>query len=169
MLIIRQAEMSDLEQIVAIENCNFPPREAASESVLAERITKTADTFLVAELAGQLAGYIEGPVTDKPVITDNLFQQSQPNPQTGGYLAVTSLSVAPAFQGQGLGTALLAAFKDLAVAHKRSGITLTCHDYLISYYEMNGFSDQGLSESAHGGSVWYDLLWKNPEINVKSR
>ncbi len=50
--------------------------------------------------------------------------------------------------------------KDLAVTQEREGIILTCHDYLIPYYEMNGFSNQGLSESEHGGAVWYQMIWK---------
>ena len=41
------------------------------------------------------------------------------------FIAVTSLSVSPRFQGQGVGTALLATMKDLAIAQKRMGISLT--------------------------------------------
>ncbi|MFQ9891236.1 MAG: GNAT family N-acetyltransferase, partial [Streptococcus sp.] len=44
-------------------------------------------------------------------------------------------------------------------------ISLTCHDYLIAYYEMNGFTDEGESESNHGGSTWYNMVWENPETH----
>ena len=54
--------------------------------------------------------------------------------------------------------------KDLAIAQKRIGITLTCHENLISYYERNGFSDEGESESTHGGSSWYNMVWESPMI-----
>ena len=50
-------------------------------------------------------------------------------------------------KGKVVGTSLIAAFKDLAIAQKRQGISLTCHDYLITYYEMNGFIDEGESKS----------------------
>lgn len=97
-------------------------------------------------------------------LTDDLFQTVQANPNQSGYIAVTSLSVSKPFQKQGIGTTLLAALKDLAVAQKRLGISLTCHEHLISYYEMNGFTDEGLSSSNHGGSTWYNMVWDNPEI-----
>ena len=42
-------------------------------------------------------------------------------------------------------------------------ISLTCHDYLITYYEMNGFIDEGESKSNHGDSIWYNMVWENPE------
>ena len=47
--------------------------------------------------------------------------------------------MAPDFKGQGIGMALLATMKDLAIAQKRIGITLTCHENLISYYEKKWF------------------------------
>ena len=50
-------------------------------------------------------------------------------------------------------------------SQKRQGISLTCHDYLIAYYEMNGFTDEGESESKHGGSSWYNMVWENPETH----
>ena len=88
-----------------------------------------------------------------------------PNTSQGGFIAVTSLSISKDFKGQGIGTALIAALKDLAIAQKRQGISLTCHDYLIAYYEMNGFTDEGESESNHGGSTWYNMVWENPETH----
>lgn len=36
-------------------------------------------------------------------------------------------------------------------------------DYLITYYEMNGFIDEGESKSNHGDSIWYNMVWENPE------
>ena len=107
-----------------------------------------------------MAGYIEGPVITARYLTDDLFHKVTPNASEGGFIAVTSLSVSKEFKGQGVGTALIAALKDLAIAQKRQGISLTCHDYLIAYYEMNGFTDEGESESNHGGSSWYNLVWE---------
>lgn len=168
MLVIRHVKPEDLAEVVAIEASNFSPQEAATKEVMKERIALIPDTFLVAEIDHQVAGYIEGPVINQSFITDQLFHQTIPNQASGGYLAVTSLSVADDFKGQGLGTALIAALKDLAVAQERWGITLTCHDDLIKYYEMNGFLDYGLSQSTHGGGLWYNMLWENPENPLKS-
>ena len=98
-------------------------------------------------------------------LTDDLFHKVVPNASQGGFIAVTSLSISKDFKGQGIGTALIAALKDLSIAQKRQGISLTCHDYLIAYYEMNGFTDEGESESKHGGSSWYNMVWENPETH----
>ena len=157
---IRQVTPADLEVAYHIEITNFSPAEAASYDAIKSRIAKIPDTFLVAEIDGQVAGYIEGPVIPARHLTDDLFQTVVENPETGGYIAVTSLSVADDFQGQAVGTKLIAALKALAHEQKREGITLTCHDYLIPYYEKNGFKNDGQSQSAHGGAIWYDMVWE---------
>lgn len=154
--------MADWNVIVDIESQNFSAEEAATPEAIKERIERISDTFLVAVIDDEIAGYIEGPVVSQRYLTDDLFHKVTENPNVGGFIAVTSLSVSENFKGQGLGTALLAALKDLAVAQNRQGITLTCHDYLISYYEMNGFVDEGESESEHGGTLWYNMVWENP-------
>lgn len=162
-MIIRNVRLDDVPKIIDIESTNFSPEEAATPQAMTERAKLIADTFLVAEIDGRVAGYIEGPAIQARYITDDLFHKVVPN-KKGGFIAVTSLSVCVDFKGQGIGTALLAAMKDLAVAQNRQGITLTCHDYLIKYYEMNGFTDEGLARSNHGGSVWYNLVWENPNL-----
>jgi len=78
-----------------------------------------------------------------------------------------NLAVHPDFQRQGVGTLLLAALKETAVQQNRKGISLTCHDELIPYYEMNGFVHEGISDSTHGGAVWSDMVWENPNFKEK--
>ena len=41
---------------------NFSPEEAATPEALAERLETICDTFLIAEIDGTVACYIEGPV-----------------------------------------------------------------------------------------------------------
>ena len=41
---------------------NFSPEEAATPEALAERLETICDTFLIAEIDGTVADYIEGPV-----------------------------------------------------------------------------------------------------------
>ena len=161
---IRQADLSDWEEILAIEQLNFPAAEAASAEVLKEQI---ADTFLLAELHGQLAGYIVGPAIQARYLTDDLFSKVSANSPEGGFIAVQSLSVHPDFQRQGVGTLLIAALKETVVQEHRQGISLTCHDELIPYYEMNGFVHEGISDSTHGGGVWSDMVWENPNFKEK--
>ena len=144
-MMIRNVCLEDLQDIIDIERKNFSAEEAASLKDMKERILTIPDTFLVAEIDGKICGYVEGPAIFQRYLTDDLFHQVVSNPVDGGFIAITSLSVAPDFKGQGIGMALLATMKDLAIAQKRIGITLTCHENLISYYERNGFSDEGES------------------------
>ena len=164
---IRQAELSDWEEILAIEQLNFPAAEAASAEVLKERIERISDTFLLAELHGELAGYIVGPAVQARYLTDDLFSNVGVNPSEGGFIAVQSLSIHPDFQRQGVGTLLLAALKETAVQQNRQGISLTCHDELIPYYEMSGFVHEGISDSTHGGTIWSNMVWENPDFKEK--
>lgn len=161
-MIIRNARLEDLQDIITIERENFSAEEAASLEDMRARILTIPDTFLVAEIDGKICGYVEGPVISKRYLTDDLFCHVNQNPATGGFIAITSLSVAPDFKGQGIGMALLATMKDLAIAQKRMGISLTCHENLIPYYERNGFNDEGESESTHGGSSWFNMVWESP-------
>nr|WP_197458316.1 GNAT family N-acetyltransferase [Streptococcus sp. DD10] len=159
---IRNVQLSDWEELVRLENLNFSEEEAASPAALKERIEWIADTFLVADFHGQIAGYIVGPAIFSRHLTDDLFAKVTVNPKEGGFIAIQSLSVSPDFQGQGVGTLLLAALKERASEQNRQGINLTCHDNLLSYYEMNGFRDEGISDSVHGGTTWFDMVWENP-------
>lgn len=158
-MLIRHAQEADWQTIAAIEEDNFSLKEAATKSAIKQRTQLISDTFLVAVIDDTIVGYIEGPVIDETDISDCLFHQVSNNSPQGGYIAITSLSIASHYQQQGIGTALLAAMKDLAIAQKREGILLTCHEELIPYYEMNDFQNQGLSLSKHGQAVWYRMLW----------
>lgn len=164
---IRQADLGDWEEILAIEQLNFPAAEAASSEVLKERIEQIPDTFLLAELHGELAGYIVGPAVPARYLKDDLFSKVSANPPEGGFIVVQSLSVHSDFQRQGVGTLLLAALKETAVQEHRQGISLTCHDELIPYFEMNGFVHEGISDSTHGGTIWSNMVWQNPNFKEK--
>lgn len=161
-MIIRNACFADLDQIAQLEHLNFGSEIAMTREAFEERLQLTSDTFLVVEHDQKVIAYIEGPVVSQPVLTDDLFHQVTPNASCGGYIAITSLSVSPDYKGQGLGTTLLAAMKDLALAQGRLGLILTCEDYLVPYYRMNGFTDEGQAQSQHGGRIWYQMRWQSP-------
>mgnify|MGYP002146877470 CR=1 FL=1 len=44
-----------------------------------------------------------------------------------------------------------------ARAQGRRGLVLTCKDRLVHYYAKFGFVSEGVSESTHGGVVWYQM------------
>ena len=143
---IRQATLSDLEEMLAIEEANPSSEESLSRQSLEESIRKTADTFLVAGDENQLVGYILGEA-----------QSIHPK-----WVEIKSLIIHPDHWGQGLGTLLLAALKQVTVELNHQGILLQSPDELLSYFEMNGFVEEEMTESHYGsGSEWY-LIWENP-------
>ncbi len=143
---IRQATLSDLEEMLAIEEANPSSEESLSRQSLEESIRKTADTFLVAGDENQLVGYILGEA-----------QSIHPK-----WIEIKSLTIHPDHLGQGLGTLLLAALKQVTVELNHQGILLQSPDELLSYFEMNGFVEEEVIESHYGsGSEWY-LIWANP-------
>ncbi|KXT84736.1 putative arylalkylamine n-acetyltransferase [Streptococcus sp. DD11] len=163
-MIIRRAELADLDAIYAIELENFSPEEAVSRESLSAHIQTLSTTFLVAEKDGKLLGYLEGPVRPERYLKDVSFTEEIEDygHLEGGFISLTSLSVSKEAQGLGVGRLLLEAMKDIARKEERHGINLTCHDYLTAYYEKHGFVNEGLSASVYADEIWYDMVWENP-------
>ena len=76
----------------------------------------------------------------------------------GGYLSVLGLVVAKDFQHQGIAGQLLNDFENIARQHACFGVTLTCRDTLVSFYESHGYINEGLSDSTHANVAWYNLV-----------
>lgn len=143
---IRQATLSDLEEMLAIEEANPSLEEVFSRQSLEESIRKTAGTFLVAGDENQLLGYVLGEA-------QSIHSK---------WIEVKSLTIHPDHWGQGLGTLLLAALKQVTVELNHQGILLQSPDELLSYFEMNGFVEEEVTDSHYcSGSEWY-LIWANP-------
>lgn len=162
-MIIRPARLDDLERILEIEFENFSIEEAIPRSVFEAHLKKIETSFLVAEKEGEILGYIEGPVVPHRHLQDQSFTKEIEDytHQKGGYISVTCLSIAKKAQSLGLGRKLLTALKEVAFKYERKGINLTCHDYLIEYYEKHGFVNEGRSKSQFAGEEWYDMVWVN--------
>ena len=147
---IRQATLSDLEEMLAIEEANFSAEETLSRQSLEESIRKSAGTFLVAGDENQLLSYVLGALV------------SETHTHTNGSLEIKRLAIHPDHRGQGLGTLLLAALKQVTVELDYQGILLQSPDELLSYFEMNGFVEEEVTGSqCDSGSEWY-LIWANP-------
>lgn len=158
---IRFANYLDLEQVVRLEQENFSPEEQISEVVLENYLLHLHHTCLVMEQDGVVAGYLLASPSSSATVTDEIFHLDSGHLPRGEYLSIASLSVSATFQGQGVGTLLLAAIKEVALAKGVKGVALTCKETLINYYELNQFEDKGMSQSQFGGKEWYDMFWKS--------
>lgn len=147
---IRQAALSDLDEMLAIEEANFSSEEAVSRQSLEECIRKSAGTFLVARDENQLVGYVLGALV------------SETHTQVLLNLEIKRLTIHPDHCGQGLGTLLLASLKQVAVEGGVKCLRLTCPDDFLSYFEMNGFVEEEVPESQYASSSEWNLTWVNP-------
>ena len=48
--------------------------------------------------------------------------------------------------------------KEAAAEESRQGISLTCVENLIPYYERYGFVSKGISDSQLAGETWYNMV-----------
>jgi ribosomal protein S18 acetylase RimI-like enzyme len=158
MISLRNVRSTDLEHIILIENEGFSIEEAATKEALVKRIQLIPDTFIVAEKEGKILGYINGPIIDKLYITDDLFEKIKVNPKSGGYQSVLGLAVSNQARNQGIAKILINKMEELVEENERGGITLTCKQDLVSFYEKFGFVNHGMSESQHGGIRWYNMV-----------
>lgn len=163
---IRKVKKEDLEQIYQVESICFPAAEAARKQSLKERIDTFPDSFLVAEADGRIIGFINGAVTDSPVIRDEMFEDSSLHQEDGSYQSIFGLDVHPDYRGQGIAADLMQHLMGQAKKQNKAGLILTCKETLISFYEQFGYRSMGISESVHGGAVWYDMIL---EFNKKKR
>ena len=147
---IRQATLSDLDEILAIEEANPSSEEAVSRQSLEECIRKSAGTFLVARDENQLVGYVLGALVSRSYT------------QTSGNLEIKRVAIHPDHRGQGLGTLLLATLKQVAVEEGVKCLRLTCPDDFLSYFEMNGFVEEEVPEALYASSSEWNLIWVNP-------
>ena len=147
---IRQATLSDLDEMLAIEEANFSSEEAVSRQFLEESIRKSAGTFLVAKDENQLVGYVLG------------AEVSETHTQALLNLEIKRISIHTDHRGQGLGTLLLASLKQAAVEGGVRCLRLTCPDDFLSYFEMNGFIEEEVPEAQYASSSEWNLIWVNP-------
>lgn len=159
-LIIRPSQVEDVEKIAVIEEKCFPAAEAASLKSFVERFITFPECFFVAELQGKVVGYINGCVTDKPELPDELYHNAALHEPDGPWQTVFGIAVLPEFQHQGIAMAMMNYFKETVKERGKEGIVLTCKDHKRGFYENLGFCCRGISESSHGGAKWNDMVLK---------
>ena len=146
---IENAKVTDLSALMRIERAGFTPAEAADEASMAQRIEVINDTFLVARGDhDEVLGFIVGPVVSQRYLTDDLFEQVE----------IDGIQIHAEGSCGGLGSKLLKQLIENAKSAQRVGVTLTCLSRLVPFYELNGFTDEGLSDSTHGGETWHNMV-----------
>lgn len=154
---IRTATMADLSALTAVEAACFPVAEAATEADFAARLRVYPNHFWLLEQDGEVVSFVNGMVTDEPTIRDEMYANASLHREDGAWQAIFGVNTLPDYRRRGLAGQLLTAAAEDARTAGRRGCILTCKDRLIHYYEKFGYQNQGVSQSVHGGVVWYDM------------
>ena len=159
---IREVQQSDIEQICLIQESSQNFQETFNREIIEERIRNFADTFLLASLDNQVIAYISATDFATSSVSRWIVEMADGEAISNGNLVIDALSVHPNYQGQGFGTLLLAAMKQVALQKNSPGIYLLCKDEFLSYFEMNEFIEQGIADLRVGNEVNFLMCWKNP-------
>ena len=150
--------MNDIDAVTELERRCFPPEEAAEKDSFEKRLTVFPNHFWLLEDSGKLASMINGMTTDIPILRDEMFEDVSFHNGTGNYQSIFGLDVIPEYQHHGLASRLMRHMIEETKKRGKQGLILTCKDRLIGFYETFGYRNLGVSESVHGGAVWYDMI-----------
>lgn len=159
---IREVQPSDLESIWLIGESNSDSQDEISIEMIKERIRNHAGTFLLASLDDQGIAYITATILPIPSLRKWMLEIGGEEFINENSIILEDLAVHPDYQGQGFGTLLLAALKEVTRQQDRPGIYLLCEDELLAYFEMNGFVEQGIVDGERSSEVDFLMRWQNP-------
>lgn len=152
---IRFARPEDMKEIYNIELLTFPPQEAATPETYPYRLKNFPRYFFVAKSDGRVVAFLSG----RPVSGDGIKDEMYHNEDypKGFTFALLSVAVNPEFQQKGFGSTLVRHAITAAKSMNCENMILACKEDKIPFYQKLGFDKIGLSQSSHGGAVWYDM------------
>lgn len=156
-MIIRNATIDDLKEIVAVEATCFPAAEAATEEVIRERLEVYADHFWLLYEEDKLISFVNGMVTDEPDLKDEMYENAKLHNPDGKWQMIFGVDTISSHRCQGYAEKVLWKVIEDAKLQGRKGLVLTCKERLLHYYAKFGFVNEGVSESVHGNVMWYQM------------
>ena len=155
---IRTAALEDLAAVTAVEAACFPAAEAATEADFAQRLAVYPNHFwLLEEDDGTLVGFVNGLVTDEAHLRDEMYADASFHNENGAWQMIFGVNTLPEYRRRGLAEQVLRRVISDAKAQGRKGCVLTCKEKLLHYYGKLGFENEGVSQSTHGGVIWYEM------------
>lgn len=154
---IRTATISDLDAVANVEAECFPPAEAATRESFAERLKCYGNHFWLMFDGDKLISFVDGFVTDEPDLTDAMYEDAAMHNENGKWQMIFGVNTIPSYRKHGYAGGLIQKLIDDSKAQGRKGVVLTCKDKLVNYYAKFGFVNEGVSNSVHGGVVWYQM------------
>ena len=157
-MIIRTANMEDLDAVASVEALCFPPAEAATKEAFAQRLQYYADHFWLMFEGNRLVSFVDGFVTDQEDLEDEMYERASLHDENGAWQMIFGVNTIPDCRKKGYAGLMIQRAIDDARKQGRKGLVLTCKPKLVSYYGRFGFVDEGVSEkSVHGNAVWHQM------------
>lgn len=162
---IRKAKIEDLDEITAIEAVCFPASEAATRESFEGRLAVYPDYFWILEEERKdgnkkIVSFVNGMATDSSNLSDEMYENPNLHNEKGNWQMIFGVNTLPEYRKRGYAEKLINELIFEARSKGRKGVFLTCKDKLVSYYSKFGFENEGVSESVHGGAVWYEMRLK---------
>lgn len=156
-VIIRQANISDIDTVTELENSCFPVSEAADRKAFELRLRNYPECFRLLEMNEQAVSMINGMTTNENDLCDEMYSGTDMYAAHGKWLMLFGVATAPAYQKSGFASQLMECVIEDTKKQERRGIVLTCKEELIPFYSRFGFVSEGISDSEHGGAEWYQM------------
>ncbi|AWA41002.1 GNAT family N-acetyltransferase [Pseudomonas sp. 22105] len=157
--LIRHVTAADLDRCYAIETLAYEGDEAATREKIATRIATWPDGFIVAEVDGQVAGFINSGAAFDVQMSDEAFKELIGHDPAGPNVVIMSVVVHPDYQGLGVAKRLLGEFIERMREQGKATIHLMCKERHIPLYAGFGFAYIKPSESDHGGMAWHEMIF----------
>ena len=156
-VIIRQADISDIDTVTELEQSCFPISEAADRKAFELRLLNYPECFWLLGRDGQVISMINGMTTNAEDLCDEMYNGTDMYVSDGKWLMLFGVATAPAYQKRSFASKLMERVIEDTQKQKRCGIVLTCKEELIRFYSRFGFISEGISVSEHGGAEWYQM------------
>ena len=99
--IMRTATLADLDAVAAVEAACFPAAEAATREELADRLTHYGDHFWLLFDGGTLIAFVDGMVTDRADLTDDLYADASLHDAHGAWQMIFGVNTLPDYRRHG--------------------------------------------------------------------
>jgi ribosomal protein S18 acetylase RimI-like enzyme len=154
----RHATPADTDRCFEIESTAYEGDEAATHAKIATRIAQYPEGFLVMELDGHVAGFINCGCAYDVVMSDEAFKELVGHDAAAPNVVIMSVVIDPAYQGQGYASLLMRNFIARMTALGKETIHLMCKDRHVPVYERMGYQYVRPSASDHGGMAWHEMM-----------
>lgn len=156
--VIRHVTPADLDRCYAIETVAYEGDEAATREKIATRIATWPEGFIVVELEGVVAGFINSGAAFHVEMSDEAFKELIGHDPAGSQVVIMSVVVHPDYQGLGLAKRLMGEFIERMRVLGKTHIHLMCKERHIPLYAGFGFVYAKPSASDHGGMAWHEMV-----------